>query len=252
MATHGSIGEFNPAREDWVSYSERLIQYFVANGISEDGPTRQAILLSSCGADTYQLICNLVAPKKPTEESFTDIVSLVKAHHQPHPSTIVQRFHFQTRIQKPSESVSKFVAQLRKLSEYCEFGDTLQDMLRDRLVCGCKDQRLQCKLLAEPEMTFDKAFKIAKAMEAAEKETKDLQDAPTTTVHQLGRQAPANKRNLRNFSNNPPKQLQKALECYRCGGKHKPTDCRFQEAECHYCKKKGHIAKVCCSKARAG
>ena len=40
MATHGSIEEFNPAREDWVSYSERLIQYFVANGISEDGPTR--------------------------------------------------------------------------------------------------------------------------------------------------------------------------------------------------------------------
>ena len=42
MATHGSIGEFNPARKDWVSYSERLIQYFVANGISEDGPTRRA------------------------------------------------------------------------------------------------------------------------------------------------------------------------------------------------------------------
>ena len=120
------------------------------------------------------MIRNLVAPKKPTEESFTDIVSLVKAYHQPRPSTIVQRFHFYTRIQKPSESVSEFVAQLRKLSEYFEFGDTLQDMLRDRLVCGCKDQRLQCKLLAEPELTFDKAFKIVKAMEAAEKRDKRL------------------------------------------------------------------------------
>ena len=27
-------------------------------------------------------------------------------------------------------------------------------------------------------------------------------------------------------------------------------DCRFKEVECHYCKKKGHIAKVCRSKAR--
>ena len=159
MVTYGSIGEFNPAREDWVTYSECPIQYFVANGISEEGPTRRAILLSSCGADTYQLIHNLVAPKKLKEESFTDIVSLVKAHHQPHPSMIVQRFHFHTWIQKPSESVSEFVTQLCKLSEYCEFGDTLQDMLRDRLVCKCKDQRLQCKLLAEPELTFDKAFK---------------------------------------------------------------------------------------------
>lgn len=40
------------------------------------------------------------------------------------------------------------------------------------------------------------------------------------------------------------------LECYRCGGKHKPTDYRFQEAECNYRKKKGYVAKVCHSKAR--
>jgi len=33
---HGSVGEFNADREDWVSYIERLIQYFVANGISEE------------------------------------------------------------------------------------------------------------------------------------------------------------------------------------------------------------------------
>ena len=43
---HGSIGEFNAEKEDWVSYTERLIQYFVANGISEEGDTRRAILLS--------------------------------------------------------------------------------------------------------------------------------------------------------------------------------------------------------------
>ena len=72
-------------------------------------------------------------------------------------------------------------------------------MLRDRLVCRCKDQHLQCKLLAEPELTLDKAFKIAKAMEVMENETKDLQDAPTTAIYLLGRQAPANKQNLRKF-----------------------------------------------------
>ena len=55
------------------------------------------------------------------------------------------------QMQKPNETISDFVAQLRKLSEYCEFGDTLEDMRRDRLVCGCKDQRLQCKLLAKAD-----------------------------------------------------------------------------------------------------
>lgn len=65
------------------------------------------------------------------------------------------------------------MAQLHKLSEHCEFGGTLEDMLRDCIVCGCRDQYLQCKLLAETDLTFEFAFKIAKAMETAERETKD-------------------------------------------------------------------------------
>ena len=60
------------------------------------------------------------------------------------------------------------MAQLRKLSELCDFKDTLADRLRDRLVCGCRDRRLQCKLLAEKDLTFDQALAIAKALETAE------------------------------------------------------------------------------------
>ena len=75
MATHGSIGEYNSTREDWLSYTERLIQYFVANGISEEGDKRRAILLSSCGAATYQLIHNLVAPDKPMDKTFAELVA---------------------------------------------------------------------------------------------------------------------------------------------------------------------------------
>ena len=69
-------------------------------------------------------------------------------------------------MQRPEETDGQFIAELRKLSEYCEFGGTL-DMLRDRLVCGCKDSRLQCKLLAESDLTFERVFKQAKAMETA-------------------------------------------------------------------------------------
>ena len=34
-------------------------------------------------------------------------------------------------------------------------------------------------------------------------------------------------------------------ECHRCGGKHDLTRCRFKDYECHYCKKRGHLASVC-------
>ena len=45
--------------------------------------------------------------------------------------------------------MTDFVASLRKLSEYCECGDGLDDLLRDRLICGCNEDRLQKNLLAK-------------------------------------------------------------------------------------------------------
>ena len=79
MATHGSIGEFNPSVEDWTSYMERLEQYFTTNGIpSSQAEKRRAVLLSVCGASTYQLTRSLTLPSKLTEESFARIVQLVR------------------------------------------------------------------------------------------------------------------------------------------------------------------------------
>ena len=50
MAKHGSVGEYNSdGEEDWVSYIERLQNYFVANKVTTEAKKR-AILLSVCGA----------------------------------------------------------------------------------------------------------------------------------------------------------------------------------------------------------
>ena len=240
MATHGTVGEFNAAMEDWISYTERLEQYFTANGIGADqAEKRRAILLSVCGPTAYQLIRNLVSPAKPTEKSFAQLVELVREHQQPTPSFIVQRFNFHMRVQKPNETISEFVAQLRKLSEHCRFGDQLEEMLRDRLVCGCRNKQLQCKLLAEAELKYAKAFKIARAWETAEQEAKDLQPSAEHPVHALRSKGFAHKK--------PPGKTE---NCYRCGGKHAADACKFKTATCNYCHKQGHIASVCFKKAR--
>ena len=35
-ATFGRIGEFEPKKEDWTSYVERIDHFFHANGIDDD------------------------------------------------------------------------------------------------------------------------------------------------------------------------------------------------------------------------
>ena len=61
------------------------------------------------------------------------------------------------------------------MSEHCNFGPSLNEMLHDRIVCGIEDAKIQQRLLAEPDLTFDKAFELALASESADKNVKDLQ-----------------------------------------------------------------------------
>lgn len=99
MAAHGKLSEFDPQKEDWISYSERLQAYFAANEI-ENGDKKKAILLSIVGAETYQLMRSLVAPEKPAAKGFDALIKLVQDHYQPTPSVILQRFKFNSRTQK--------------------------------------------------------------------------------------------------------------------------------------------------------
>ena len=124
----GTVGAFQEGQEDWTCYCKRLEQFFQANGISDEGK-RRAVLLSVCGSSMYQFICNLVAPGKPSDKSFSELVTLVRAHFCPSPSITVQHYNFNSWSQRDRESVSQFVAELRKLSEHCDFGKSLEDML---------------------------------------------------------------------------------------------------------------------------
>ena len=107
--------------------------------------------------------------------SFADIVKQMTDHYQPRPSTIVQRFKIHSRSRKPGESVATYIAELKQLSENCALGDFLQEMLRDRIVCGINDPRIQRRLLAESELNYKSAFVLAQSMETADQNTNDLQ-----------------------------------------------------------------------------
>ena len=142
MATFGNMGEFKESEESWTEYTERLEQYFATNEIKGE-KKQQAILLSVCGSKTYGLICNLLQPQKPGDARLKEILEKLESHFSPKPSVIVERFKFHSRHQLEGENVAEFVAGLKRFSEHCQFGTTLEDMLRDCLVCGINDDCIQ-------------------------------------------------------------------------------------------------------------
>ena len=94
-----------------------------------------------------QPVRNLVAPEDPKDKSYEDLAKLLQDHFMPKPSAIVQRFKFNTRSQQPGDTITMFLAELRHLNtEHCEFGITLDEMLRDRLVSDVRNIRIQRQL----------------------------------------------------------------------------------------------------------
>jgi len=79
-----------------------------------------------------------------------------------------------TRVRKSSESIATYVSELRTIAKNCNFGDTLETMLRDRLMCGVNDAIIQRRLLAEKALTFKKAMELSQSMESAAKNVKEL------------------------------------------------------------------------------
>lgn len=233
MATrYGQLQEFQPESDSIKAYLERVALYFVANAIPDD--KKVPILLSSIGTSTYALLSDLLAPNPPGNKSFDQITDALRNHFEPKRSIIAERFHFHKREQAVGETIAEFDAALRKLAVHCEFGETLEDSLRDRFVCGLRHDAIQRRLLSESALTYNKALETARGMEAADKESKAFK-SPDPAIRKLGTR---------------PKKPSGSQSCYRCGrSNHKPADCKFKDARCHACGKTGHIAPVCRSKA---
>ena len=73
--------------------------------------------------------------------------------------------------------MQRYVAELTNILEHCEFNDQLvEKMLREQLVCGVNNERIQQRLLAEGQLGFKKTMELATVavMETADRNTRDL------------------------------------------------------------------------------
>ena len=197
-------------------------------------------MLTVIGARTYDTLRSILAPESPREKSLDALFETLKGHFDPKPIVVAERFRFYQRSQRTDESIADFIADLRCLSISCDFGEFLDQALRDRFVCGVRSESLQKKLLTEADLTIKRALEIALGMESADKSARDLKHGgsdstprPVEDVHSTSR------------TSSTDQESPKPKRCHRCGRRHDASTCKFKDARCHKCGKVGHISPVC-------
>lgn len=233
----------------WVKRFETALSLFNA-----DATKKRQLLLHYMGATTYNVLCDKVLPNEPETLQYEVIVSTLENHFNPKANEILENYRFHLRKQQSGESCEQFLVALRLLAKGCNFGDYLNIALRNQLVFGLKNQAIQNRLLEKKSLTLDDAINIAKAYEVAEKEGCEL--------HQKGATSEVNKIHEKQRAKSPEKKTAntkgqertarekdkviKSKQCFRCGNaNHMANKCKFRDVVCHYCKKRGHLRKMC-------
>ena len=95
------------------------------------------------GSQTYGLLKSLTSPTKASTMTFHAIDKALGDRLATNPLVIVERFRFHKRNQGPNETISSYVAVLRRITQHCQFGTHSDEAMRDRFVCGLRSRQIQ-------------------------------------------------------------------------------------------------------------
>lgn len=243
---------------DWFARMEAAKTILeVSCGQSMDSKT---YLIAVIGKDALSLLKDLLSPKNIDAVAYDVIKSTLLTHLVRQRLEIAERFAFYAVVQEDGESVSLFFSRLKKAAEHCNFGSYLDDMLRDRLVLGCRSEDARRKLLQTDKLTLSDALDILRSFEAVglakgemalpmhNVNSRKPYHAKHSTVPQAAR-SPSTSSRLSTASKRTKEGTGKS--CYRCGSKDFSAAhiCPALNQTCKKCGKKNHFAKVCMSKA---
>lgn len=229
---------FDDTRDKWKPYLVRAEAYFEANAIT-DSKRQRALLVAALSTQTVQVLAGLIAPRTPNSLTYAEVVAALSDYYDPKRHEIAESYKFFTRCQQEGESVHAFLVEIRRIADNCNFGSALNRMLRDRIVCGVRSTNLRKQLLARKDLTLEEAETMAIAAEATESDAKDMSAEPPTVLKmQAHHRSPSQGNRTRGASH----------DCGRCGStKHDDNACRWVNARCYHCGRRGHLAKKCYS-----
>jgi hypothetical protein len=150
----GHVNEFKLKEDDFSGWTERFELFIQLNEINSH-KKKLLLFITLIGNEGYSLLRDLCLPIKPLDKSYDDLKTLLSEHMNPKSNVVTERFQFKERRQG-SETIMQLIAILKKMSEFCEFGTHLDDVLRDQLVWGIKDKTIQKRLLSEESLNFKK------------------------------------------------------------------------------------------------
>ena len=226
----------------WQRFKQLWDSYEILTGMDKKSETdkgRVAMFITAIGDDALE-IHNHLPYKSPDEKgNISKILEYWSQHCEGKTNVIYERYQFNNCVQGSDDSFDAFLMKLRALAVTCEFGALSDDFIRDRIVCGVKNNTLRKQMLQKPNLKLDDAVSLCKAAEATLHQSEAMQQPSSSELNAVRESQPK------------PKFLNM---CRFCSQSHENDKykCPALNRTCKVCGKLNHFAnsKVCKGKQK--
>ena len=151
--------------ELWPKWLKRLERYRVASGLKNKPNADQvSILLYGMGDCADDILSTLTVNEEI--DTYDDVKTALDEYFKVRRNVICERARFNKQTQSPGEPVDTFIQDLYKLSESCDYGNLIEDLIRDRIVDGVYSDALSDSLQAKSDLSLQKAIELSRQAEA--------------------------------------------------------------------------------------
>lgn len=244
-----TMPEFN-TRENWTLWHERLEMHFTEIGCTSDA-LKISTLLKTIGSEAYSVVHSLCSPDLPSSKTYAALCDLMKTQYTPPVIVYQERKNFYAACMAPNETVVAWFARIKKLAINCKFGNTLDDVVKDKFIMGLPQKIFDSLCENDESLTLADALKKAMLKETKinQSHANDEQEVMYVKSHggkQHGKSMGNNNNSSSSKSNGNGNQKK---ACAHCGWKnHASNTCRYKNSKCHLCGQIGHIKNICVNK----
>lgn len=230
---------------EWLRFKQQMDIFLTAAGFDRVSESRKAAIFLNCvGPEAQDLYFNVL--KTGENAKYEQIIRLFDDHFEPKQNEVMNAYIFNRRRQEEGESFDLFYMDLKKLIKNCNYKELQDRMIRDRIVMGVLDKKLQQKLLAVSDLTLEKAVDISRASEMSKAQAKVMQQQEQGAVDVVRRQyqEPDQTQKRDKYYTNK-RQSRDFYHCKKCDTQHGPRSCPAYGKYCSNCNKPNHFRKGC-------
>uniref|UniRef100_A0A1X7T6M4 Retrotransposon gag domain-containing protein n=1 Tax=Amphimedon queenslandica TaxID=400682 RepID=A0A1X7T6M4_AMPQE len=166
--------------DEWPKWRKRFEQFRIASGLSGDAAAKQVNTLLYCMGDESDAILDSMKVTEVERGDYTVVLRKFDDFFKVRRNVIFERARFNRRSQQEGESTEEFIMELYRLVENCDYGEFQDEMIRDRLVVGIRNQQLSERMQLDPDLNLEKAKKMARQLEAVRDQSRELKRESTT------------------------------------------------------------------------